>query len=271
MTMIVQIEDHGGYRELTTQIHEYSTTQPAVAGFIPAGPKQMIAHNVYVELLDMVVATLRQHDPNAWWHILSPKRPGPPPNRPSHLTAAAAAPVTPTAAPEQAAEPRADDALGVPQTIDDALGEPRTTDAPGEPQASDPLSEEQMSTQERPVPAGPVWVLAVEGQAPVTTNGPVVLGRRPVAPPEHGDATTVDVTGSDADQVSKTHAALVPQGGILLVSDLGSTNGVAIQHADGSMTQCAPHVVHPVMSGETVLLGTLPVRVHSSHPGHGER
>ena len=267
LSYVVSIEDKGGYRELTTEIDDYLTVQDRIFYFIPVGPKKMVGHFGYMQALGKIVTTVQQHDPTSWSHLQSPKRPGFPAARPAHLTGEGGSPEEAVVEAPSFAEAVAPAPFAVAPAPEPAVVPPAVSSPP--PAVAEGLSEELMDTAERPLRAAE-WTVAFEGQVPVPVRGVLVLGRNPQSVREHPDAVLFPVSGSDADQVSKTHAVLVPQGKLLFVSDQGSTNGVSIQRADGSIAPCEPFVLHPVNSGEIVLLGTYLVRIaRIDHGGSG--
>lgn len=107
-------------------------------------------------------------------------------------------------------------------------------------------------------PARPVWRLRLPGDRSVPVTRPVLLGRNPsTAAAPAGVADPEPIALDDpASTVSKTHAALVPDGDALTVIDLHSTNGVTL--AGVRIPAGQPVSVAP---GSELLLGDL--RLHA--------
>lgn len=71
-------------------------------------------------------------------------------------------------------------------------------------------------------------VLVLDGGERVPMDGPVVLGRNPVAPAGYPAARAVQAI-DESMRVSKTHMLVLPVDGGISVLDLGATNGVYIE------------------------------------------
>lgn len=104
----------------------------------------------------------------------------------------------------------------------------------------------------------PVWRLILTADRSLPVTGTVVLGRNPTRP-EHAPEAELIALDDPTSTVSKTHAALEPMGDGLTVTDLHSTNGVAV---DG--VPAPPGVPVPVADGSELLLGDLRVHVRRS-------
>lgn len=87
----------------------------------------------------------------------------------------------------------------------------------------------------------------------------VVLGRNPAATGED----VLFVLKDDSRTVSKTHLRIDGTGDDVVVTDLGSTNGSAILHADGSRENLVPDSPTVLPSGAQVALGDRTVSVES--------
>jgi hypothetical protein len=104
---------------------------------------------------------------------------------------------------------------------------------------------------------GPWYVrLADGGEHELGPDG-VVLGRNPAAPSARPAALPVRVD-DPGRSVSKTHAAIVPEGDRVRVLDLRSTNGVAVTPPDGEAT-VVPAEGLLAVAGSVVALGDYPV------------
>jgi predicted component of type VI protein secretion system len=95
------------------------------------------------------------------------------------------------------------------------------------------------------------WDLVLPtGEVVPATARTLVLGRKPSG----GDASVQYVTVDDATRtVSKEHARIEWAGDGWAITDLGSTNGVALVAEDGSERRLAPGVATPLT--ERFLLG----------------
>jgi hypothetical protein len=101
------------------------------------------------------------------------------------------------------------------------------------------------------------WSLVPPSGAPVPLNAEVVLlGRRPVADPDHPDAQLVAIQDGT---VSKTHARLELRDDRWYVTDLGSTNGVLFATVLGTEVEATPGV--ETEAGDRFLLGDAEVRL----------
>ncbi|MRG58737.1 FHA domain-containing protein [Agromyces sp. CFH 90414] len=98
------------------------------------------------------------------------------------------------------------------------------------------------------------WRLLDAAGAVVHVEGRTVLGRAPHAEAVPGAARAVAVD-DPARTVSKTHALVEPASAVLLVTDLGSTNGVRIEYADGRTRELRPGTPTEVAANDTLLLG----------------
>lgn len=96
----------------------------------------------------------------------------------------------------------------------------------------------------------------------VVVGGTVLIGRDPVAE----DGEKVDrrlAVGRDSVGVSKTHLLLSITTAGVTVTDRHSTNGVRLEHEDGTAEKCRPDLATTVRSGDIIRFGgrsiTLPV------------
>ncbi|MDN4596512.1 FHA domain-containing protein [Leifsonia virtsii] len=104
-------------------------------------------------------------------------------------------------------------------------------------------------------PVRPVWRLLLPGGRSVPLTRPVLLGRNPSPSAHAGDADAIALE-DPTSTVSKTHAVLVPDGDVLRVTDLYSTNGVVI-----GGERVPPGVETEVPAGSELRLGDLRVHV----------
>lgn len=93
----------------------------------------------------------------------------------------------------------------------------------------------------------------------IALAGVVVLGRDPVASPEHPEASLLVLRGTSLS-ISKTHALLIPVVDGLWVTDLHSTNGTTIVHG-GTSRRAVPGIPEPVFPGDRLLFGKVGYRV----------
>ena len=87
----------------------------------------------------------------------------------------------------------------------------------------------------------------------IKIDGPLVLGRNPLAPDAYPDARSVRVT-DETMRLSKTHMVLLPVGGHVQVIDVGATNGVYIE-ADRERTRIPTHEPWRLSKGDLVHFG----------------
>ncbi|GAA2081163.1 hypothetical protein GCM10009840_16090 [Pseudolysinimonas kribbensis] len=104
---------------------------------------------------------------------------------------------------------------------------------------------------------GAWFVRLADGTEHELGNDGVVLGRNPSAPSARPAAVPVRVD-DPGRSVSKTHAAIVPEGDRVRVLDLRSTNGVAVTPPDGEAT-VVPADGLLAVAGSVVALGDYPI------------
>ena len=95
----------------------------------------------------------------------------------------------------------------------------------------------------------------------IKVDGPLVLGRNPLAPDDYPDARSVRVT-DETMRLSKTHMVLRPVEGKVQVIDVGATNGVYIE-ADRERTRIPTHAPWPLSAGDMVHFGGRTLRLVS--------
>lgn len=95
------------------------------------------------------------------------------------------------------------------------------------------------------------WQLTFSDGQVLTVDQGVAIGRDPVAEPGMRPLRVGDPWRS----LSKTHASIHEQDGLLWVTDLHSTNGTTVANSVGEATACAPGFAMPVGDGWTVTLG----------------
>jgi len=100
------------------------------------------------------------------------------------------------------------------------------------------------------VPADAV-VLRFDSGAVHWFHGTCVIGRNPEAEPGVATVAVPDLSRT----LSKTHVALVQATGVVVLRDLGSTNGTSVIRPDASFEDLVPGVDLPVPAGSTVRIG----------------
>lgn len=117
---------------------------------------------------------------------------------------------------------------------------------------------------EAPEPSKSTWVLTLPDGIELTLDGGrMLVGRNPSAPePTHEGSGIRLVSVTDPlKSVSKTHAEFELRGGEVFVTDLGSTNGIAIGSAGQEDELVTPGEATVVTSGRIVALGTFEILV----------
>lgn len=103
------------------------------------------------------------------------------------------------------------------------------------------------------------WVLVLPDGARLRLEGPLLLGRDPAGIPERPEAALLPLA-DPGKTVSKTHALLDPSPDGVRVRDLHSTNGVAVDTAQGrQLVSAGSEAVAP--PGSTILLGSFAIGV----------
>lgn len=99
------------------------------------------------------------------------------------------------------------------------------------------------------------WRLTGEGPVELVVSGRTLLGRAPDRSASPVPDAEPIVVHDPARTVSKTHAFAEPGDGVLLVTDLGSTNGVRVERAGAAPTEVARGATAAVAHGEVLVLG----------------
>ena len=99
--------------------------------------------------------------------------------------------------------------------------------------------------------------LVYAGAAPVELTHDVILGRDPNARVLTGrPAATVMRVPSPANEISRSHAAVMPSGfGSWMLMDLGSANGTLLRSSNGNVQEVPPRVTVPLSDGDVIDLG----------------
>ncbi|MDR5700002.1 FHA domain-containing protein [Agromyces aerolatus] len=110
---------------------------------------------------------------------------------------------------------------------------PSTAAVPVAP-AAEPVAPAAEPVAPAALQAPEAWLLTGEGPVEYAITGRALLGRAPdLAASPAADAQAVAVH-DPARTVSKTHALVQPDDGVLLVTDLHSTNGVRVERGGDS-------------------------------------
>ncbi|AXK45599.1 RDD family protein [Brachybacterium saurashtrense] len=182
---------------------------------------------------------------------------GPPPAVPHQE---AAAPVPPSAPADGAhhdagAQPAPSPSAAPPSDItgdawagqDDAVDEQTRLTAPDDPLGD--LEQTRISAV-RP-PEAPKLRLVTDDGAERIVEGAVVVGRNPSA----GEGEVLFVMRDETRSVSKTHLRVDGTGDDITVTDLGSTNGSAIQREDGTRESLVPDTPTVLPEGARLSVG----------------
>lgn len=120
------------------------------------------------------------------------------------------------------------------------------------------LATESIPIVEVPASAPAIaWEIRVRGTSTVVPlDVPVVIGRRPGPPrPTEHPAPRRVVIPADRVDVSARHARIERLGESLVVSDLGSTNGVVVHWSSGSSLRLRPAESCAVLPDAIIVLG----------------
>jgi pSer/pThr/pTyr-binding forkhead associated (FHA) protein len=101
------------------------------------------------------------------------------------------------------------------------------------------------------------------GAAIPLTSDVVIVGRRPVADARHPGAQLVPIA-DETRTMSKTHARLERRDDTWTVTDLASTNGVAVVAEDGAEIEIGESGSAAI--GERFLLGDAELRLTRTEP-----
>ncbi|MCX7522085.1 FHA domain-containing protein [Microbacterium sp. STN6] len=121
--------------------------------------------------------------------------------------------------------------------------------------------EEPRSGVSKPSAAPPQFSLVMHDGSVIRVSGTLLLGRDPARVPGWESAGLGRVNDPEKS-VSKTHAGLDCSDGVFWITDLDSTNGIAVVDPAGAETVLTPGVRHSVEAGSTVELGRYRIRVY---------
>jgi hypothetical protein len=136
---------------------------------------------------------------------------------------------------------------------------PRRPDAlPTDPRTTgSALAEAERSRSSDESPTVTAWGMRVRGTAMVVPlDLPAVVGRRPgpVRPSEHPAPRRI-VIPADRGDVSARHARIEQVGDSIVVTDLGSTNGVVVHWSSGASRRLRSRESCAVLSDTIIVLG----------------
>lgn len=115
-------------------------------------------------------------------------------------------------------------------------------------------------------PALGAWHLSFADGQQITVGGSYIIGRDPAPVPARPHGVLI-VVNDPARSVSKTHAIVDLEDEQLSVTDLHSTNGVTITHADGTRSELDAGTRAPLLAGSRVQLGDFLLTVSRELPG----
>lgn len=142
-----------------------------------------------------------------------------------------------------------------PDDLDDTII--RLVEPPSIPRASGVATEAVPPVLPPAPPAAIAWGMRVRGTTVVVPlDVPAVVGRRPgsVRPGEHPAPRRVVIPADRAD-VSSRHARFELVGESLVVTDLGSTNGVVVHWSTGASLRLRSRESCAVLSDAIIVLG----------------
>ena len=166
-------------------------------------------------------------------------------------TVIGATPVLPVVEPQPSPEPEpAVQAPAVPEPVEGPAAEP----------AAPPTAPVAVSVAPTAPAPAPSWKLQLpDGGATVALDATVLIGRNPAASVDRPQATLLAVADL-TKSVSKTHALLEIDGGVLWVHDLDSTNGVYVVVGD-DVVEAVPGTRIAVPADADLELGEFVMRV----------
>ena len=106
----------------------------------------------------------------------------------------------------------------------------------------------------------PSWRLMFPDGASITVDGAIYLGRNPTRTDADREGALLPLA-DETKSVSKTHAVVSVESSGLWVTDLDSTNGVYVAHADGTGEQAEPGEPLPIPPGSDLVLGEYVIQV----------
>ena len=105
------------------------------------------------------------------------------------------------------------------------------------------------------------WQMALGDGRRLAVGSALRVGRDPIADPAFPGTVLVPIV-DPAKSLSKTHAQLEASPGVVVVTDLHSTNGTKVRTADGSEMVLAPEAGHRVTGDAEISFGDYIIRLH---------
>lgn len=297
----LDLESRGGRTWASTRIEWYVTTQPTVAGFIPAGSKTMVGHHTYMQFVRNLADQVRGADPGArvtmregaagaaveaaprttppaappippaTLQVPGTRNPPPPPPPPSvgGNRRPAAPPPTPAVGGRGGLRSPAVSA-GLVTSVPGVRHDVQPVPSPPEPPSSRfAVARQTLGVEDDAVfhtqlvrPLAARWELELGASETVPLIGARVLGRDPVSPP--GVDAQATPLHDLRRSISKTHALIELRDGTPWVTDLRSTNGTRVLTGRGESLICDPGTPREIQDGWTVQLGEFRVRVQQA-------
>jgi hypothetical protein len=109
----------------------------------------------------------------------------------------------------------------------------------------------------------PGWALRLPDGGSLRIDGVTVVGRNPSPTAAVPDAAAVPLDDPEKS-LSKTHAVIEPTATGLAVTDLHSTNGVAVVAPDGRTEVAEPGSALPAPAGSVIVLGRFRLTVEAA-------
>lgn len=132
------------------------------------------------------------------------------------------------------------------------------------PAIPDEAVSEQTVPKDRPRPVmgtpTPAFTLWFSDGTRASVTRTLIVGREPSVAPGESEADLVTIADPERS-VSRSHLRFRVDGGRLLVEDLGSANGSAIIHSDGSQEPLRPGSATDVTTARSILFGAAEARI----------
>ncbi|MEO8093321.1 MAG: FHA domain-containing protein [Pseudolysinimonas sp.] len=182
-------------------------------------------------------------------------------------------PTVPGVAPVFPSEPQIEAGVVPPEVVapEQARAEPQVTEPmpniptftlppPPAPAAAEAAADEDFGETRVSVSrhAHSGWRLVFPGTGPVGVDSPLFLGRNPAATIPGAKTMAID---DPEKSLSKTHALVEVNGGVLYVTDLDSTNGVWVVPEGGEAIEVVPGTRVVVPAGADLELGDVVIQV----------
>ena len=184
----------------------------------------------------------------------APPQSAPPQSAPPQPSEASAGPIRsiPGLAPSAAPAPAPAPAAAAPTPTPDPASAPTAAPAP-EPDDLD-------ATRISPVQSQVEWELVLADGRRLAVASALRIGRDPIADPALPGTVLVSID-DPAKSLSKTHAQLEAGPGVIVVTDLHSTNGTRVGTVADGETRLAPEVGHRITGDAEIAFGDYVVRL----------